>query len=231
MGSLVFATYALAYVGLGALLLGLLRQDRWRFSLSALLLCVLVPSLVYENAVLALGAAIGEGATLEALNRARFVLHAALGGALALFAVDLGRRAGISWLSPAVLGLAGGAAALMAYLGAPHYARVPMEAVEFAGVVRYVSTVSSPLGPFPILFGTLTCLVAGAMLWRRLANPALAIGAAAVLVGHAGPSQLTFFLGNLSEIVFAAGLLLVERQLRSARWHDSARSVQPRATV
>jgi hypothetical protein len=219
--------YALAYVGLSALLLDLLRQDEWRFSLSALLLCVLALGLIYENAVLALGTGIGEGTALEALNRARFVLHAELGGALALFAVDLGGRASVRWLSPAVLGIVAGAAALMGALGALHYAGVAMEAAELAGVLRYVATSSSVLGRLPILFGTLTCLAVGAALWRRLGNPALAIGAAAVIVGHAGPSQITFFLGNLSEIVFVAGLLRVERQLRFA----SSTAIQPQAAT
>jgi hypothetical protein len=231
MGSLVFAAYALAYLLLGALLLSTLRRGGWRFSLSALLLCVLVPGLVYENAVLALGTTIGEGKTLEALNRARFVLHAAMGGVLALFAVDLGRRAGVRWLSPTVLGIAGVAAALMAYFGTPTYATVAMGSVEYAGVLRYVAVASSPLGPLPVLVGTAACLVVGIILWRRLGNLALAIGAAAVFIGHAGPSGLTFFLGNLSEIVFVSGLLLIERQLRFGKLTSVRRSFRPQVAA
>jgi hypothetical protein len=215
MGSVIFAAYAAAYLVLGVLLLRTLQQDSWRFSISTLLLCLLIPALVYENSVLALGIAVGVGETLEALNRARFVLHAFFGGALAIIAADVWQR-----LDPSqpkrhlTTNVAVGFAILTALAGTPHYLAIPMQSVSLAGVLRYTATASSPLGPAPIIISTLVCLIVGVVVWRHLKNPALAIGSAAVLLGHAGPSQVVFFTGNLSEIIFVAGLLTVEQQVR-----------------
>jgi hypothetical protein len=214
MGSFAFAAYAASYLPLGVFLWHILKRDGWRFSVTGLILCLLIPGLIYENAVLAMGSAIGTGGALEQLNRMRFVLHALFGGGLTLVAVDVGQRLGVRWLGHVAVGVAWGIATFIALYSTPFYVGAAMESVMLGGVTRYVTIGSSPLGPLPVIGGTVLCLAIGVLVWRRLKTPLLFIGALAVLVGHAGPSEVVFFTGNLSEIVFILSLLIVEWRLR-----------------
>ena len=95
MDTVLFLGFASAY----ALLLAwsiILMVRRARILPSDLVVFVLA-ALVYDNAVLGLGSFIGEGGALEALNGARYWLHAFVTPLLVLVAWDTMVRAGVRW--------------------------------------------------------------------------------------------------------------------------------------
>ena len=72
----------------------LVRSLGRRFSLAALSALVVAVGLVYDNTVIAAGAAIGQGALLEGLNWVRYAIHALATPLLVMFAWDVAARAG-----------------------------------------------------------------------------------------------------------------------------------------
>lgn len=95
MDTVLFLGFALAYLALLIWGLGLAARHGWWTPANLPLL--VVAALVYDNAALGLGRFIGEGPLLEALNYARYYIHAAITPLLVAWALHTLRRAGFGW--------------------------------------------------------------------------------------------------------------------------------------
>jgi len=185
MDSVIFLCFAAAYLALLIWGLSLLFQRR-RAVVSDLALLVVL-GLVYDNAVLGLGATIGEGAALEALNAARYWLHALLTPLLVLVAWHVLIRTGArwartTWAAAVALGVT---VALVIYeiiVGA-----LPMQLVadQEYGAVSY-NNENAPGGPpIMVLVVAAALLIAGVFAWVRMRWPWLTVVTVIMVVGSA----------------------------------------------
>ena len=100
MDSAIHIIYVLLYIVLAGYGYRIWRNDAekrgWRYWLF-----LVTAALIWDNAVLGLGASIGAGRTLELLNAARFWMHALVTPLLVLVSLDLIRSAGAGWAGSA----------------------------------------------------------------------------------------------------------------------------------
>lgn len=186
--TLLFAGFALAYVGL--LLWGTLAPGVGppRLATPAALPLLVVAGLVYDNTVLALGRAVGEGPVLEGLSAGRYWIHALVTPLLVVFAWHAVARTGVAWArtrAAAVVAwcLAGALVVLEVVTVAGH---LELEAQREHGVLSYADAGSG--GP-PVMVAVvgLVLVATGAVLLRRRRWPWLLVGAGLMVVGGAVP--------------------------------------------
>ena len=187
MDAILFSAFAAAYLVLVAWGVSLVVRRR-RLIVSDLALLVVL-GLVYDNAVIGLGAAIGEGAFLEALNGARYWLHALVTPLLVLVGWHVLVRAGVRWTTVAatrvVAVLLG--AALIAYeiaVGAVAAQLVPRW--EY-GALSYANENAPGGPPLMVLVVAAVLLVAGIGAAARLRWPWLLVGTVLMVIGSAVP--------------------------------------------
>ena len=222
MVSLVFASYALAHLALFGWVLRLFLRYRQPATVPLL---IVVFGLIYDNAVLAGGASIGNGELLQRLSVPRFFMHAFGTPLLMLSALGLVRRSGASWARKPVVaaGVATLTLAMIAVGVETDLLRLDLVAKEAGGVVSYgnASTSGPPVAPIVTIIGL---IAAGVMVWRRNGGPWLLAGAlaqcAAAAIGNA-----ILIAGNLGELALLAGLLVTDANLsKLAEPTPSARS-------
>lgn len=183
MDTTLFLGFAAAYLAL--LVWGVALAVRHRWWTPANLPLLVVAALVYDNTVLGVGRWIGEGALLEALNYARFYIHAAITPVLVAWALHTLRRAGFGWAQSrwyqvVSIGSAVALTALEYVVEVRGLRLVPRE--EF-GVLSYASAEPPSGPPVMVLIVAFVLLVAGGLLWRRQAWPWLFAGALVMTVG------------------------------------------------
>ncbi len=216
MDGWLYGAYTLAHAGLLVTLLRLF----WRaptFGAAALLLIGF--GLLYDNAILALGSAIGAGPTLEALSWPRFWMHALFTPLLCLYGLELLQRAAVPWASLLRVRLVfwlltGGLIGLGFFVD---YAPLQLAPQTVNGVVRYLATVKHG-PPIPAIGADVVLIVVGIVLWRRAGWRWLALGAAAMFIGSGAAGGLqSLVLGSAFEVVLLLTLVATERWIQALR--------------
>lgn len=187
MDTVLFLGFAAAYTGL--LVWGLALAARHGWLTPANLPLLVIGALVYDNLVLGTGRFIGEGPSLEALNYARFVIHALITPVLVAWALHTLRRAGFGWAQARWYQVAsiGAALALTLLEVVLEVWGLQLEPSLEYGVLSYSSTEPASGPPLMVLIVALVLIVAGALLWRRQGWPWLAVGAVVMTIGSAVP--------------------------------------------
>lgn len=194
---------------------GLRRWSRVRDRL-VLVPTVLCAALVYDNAVIALGATTGPGTALMVLSVPRFVLHALLTPVLVLWCHALLTRAGPHWANrPRVAGGARILTAVLIALGVHHdVLGLSLEPHRWAGSLRYVNDAQG-IGPLPAVVTGIVVLASGVLLARLRGTWVLAAAALVMVLVSAAAAQVPV-LGNAGEVVLDAGLLATAFRYASA---------------
>lgn len=205
--SLLYTVYILVFIVLSAWTGLLTMRSR---TIGTAVLSFVNLTMIFENAVLALGGAIGHSDALLALSWGRFIGMATVPPLLIVCAVEIARRTGIGWANrPTVrygawavaVGLSG-LGVLMQLRGLDLVPRV------LNGVVRYMSaTKMAP--PIPIIIMSVIVVGVGLHVWRRTGNAALFLGAAIVFVGDALTAG-QYALGSGVETLFMVLFVVAE---------------------
>ncbi|HET9428397.1 MAG TPA: hypothetical protein VFO69_08580 [Allosphingosinicella sp.] len=210
MTSWIFLLYAAGHLALFGWALILLLRHRHPATVPLLIVTF---GLVYDNVVLAGGAAIGHGELLERLSVPRFFMHAFGTPLLMLSALGLMRRSGAQW-SRTSLPAVGIAALTLAMIAVGVEADlIGLELAPKApdGVISYGNAASHgpPVAPVVTI---IVLVIAGIVLWRRKVGAWLLIGAlvqfAAAAIGDA-----IVIAGNFGELALLAGLVMSDARL------------------
>lgn len=230
MDSVLFPAFAVAYLVLLAIGVAVVVRSG-RLVPSHLVLLVLA-ALVYDNAIIGLGNAIGEGPVLAALSVPRFWLHALVTPLLVIVAWHLMVRAGVRWartrwaLASAVVLTA----ALVVYeivVGAATLELIPTS--EY-GVLRYTDANTPEGPPLMVLVVALVLLVAGIAIMVRTRWPWLLVGTVLMIIGSGVPIPVASgAITNAFELILlttiVATVIHQERRERAMRGADSLTSV------
>jgi hypothetical protein len=203
---IVHALIALVQLALGAFGIQRARNNP---SLAILLVVAVILGLAYDNAVLALGAALDAGSALEALNTPRYWVHGLLTpltmwAAFATLA-PAGHPAGSSRVGKAMVAtLTVGMVALGVWIDV---FGLDLEPITEQGTTRYVNEFEPLAGPpLASVVTIVVVLIVGILLWRRVGWPWLAAGATVMFLAAAVPGPI-LVLQSVGEVAFAAGLV------------------------
>jgi hypothetical protein len=199
MSVFAFPAYAFAHLTIFILCIGWVRNYR---APGAGIIAMIAAGLVYDNAIVSLGASIGAGTLLQMLSWPRFALHALLTPFMMLAALQVAGAAGISWArNSRVRTVTWIVVALLVGMGAwDHLIGLETVPACFDGIVRYTENLhpshfcspddvvkmgSGP--PIPSILGNLLTLVAGFAIWRSAGWPWLMLGALVMFAAAAVP--------------------------------------------
>lgn len=202
---MISTIFALIAVAEAVLLVSVFRIGRRRYW-PALLLILVIAALIWDNAVIAAGRAIGAGPLLESLSVPRFVTHALLVPLLIMVGVGLGRDLGVRWLGGrgALLGF-GALTVLMIGLGVRTVVLgMDLEPTRYADTLRYTDTAAGG-PPIPAVVAIWVLIVIGVMVRIRARWPWMLAGSVAMLAA-AGAGFAVPWLGNLGELLLAVSL-------------------------
>lgn len=207
MGAIVYSAYALAHATLTVLAV---RQARRALTWTIAVVLVLAVTLTYDNVILVAGNAIGEGDTLLALSRPRFVIHAFVTPISIAVVLDQARRLGVSWAgTPRARMIAAGLTIAMIVLGVVELLELHLVAEEGMGLLHYSSAEASV--PIPAVVSVIVMIVAGWAVRKQTGWSTLfLLGVVSFLGSAVPPIDGMLVLGNLVEVAFVAALLLAE---------------------
>ena len=207
----IYLFFAFAYLVLFLFMVWSIR----RYGIDSLsnVLVLVITALIYDNAILGVGSWIGEGQTLEALNTARYWLHAIFTPLLIVFSLDVLRRARFNWANTSAALWITIIYALTA-IGIELVTVVldlSLEAEMKYGVLSYSAT-NSPSGPpIMILMITLALLVASVFLWKRTGWFWMFIGVALMLVASMVDIPIeSGAITNAFELILLTSLVLTK---------------------
>ncbi|MEV6343007.1 hypothetical protein [Actinoplanes sp. NPDC051851] len=196
MVSTLFALITAAEIALFALVLRH-RRDR-----AIVLLIPVVLALIWDNAVIAVGAALGEGGLLHALSVPRFVTHALFVPLLIMVGALLGRRSGVRLPPTPAFALL---TALLIGIGLVRdVIGLDLEPTRYAGTLRYTNAAASG-PPIPAVATILVLIAIGAALAVRARRYWLLAGAITMFAA-AGAGFAVPWLGNLGELVLIGAI-------------------------
>ncbi len=208
MDTALFLGFATAYALL--LVWGIALVARRRRRRTSDLALLVLSALVYDNAVIGLGAWIGEGTGLEALNAVRYWLHAFVTPLLVLVAWSFLARAGVRWaktvwarvIAVVITG------ALIVYEVIVGAASAQLVARQEYGTLSY-SNENAPGGPpLMVLVVAAALLVAGIWVWKRQGWPWLCVVTVVMVIGSAVPFDIASgAVTNAFELVLLIGVL------------------------
>jgi len=212
-----FAFFALAQALLAVIAIRLYRRQP---SLSALMTILPIAGVVWDNAIVALGATIGPGPLLIALSWPRFIGHALLTPAWILAGIGFAQRSGAGWLRSRSALLGGwilyAIAVIAGLLRYGVYLR--MAPVWDGGLFYYTNAGTFPGPPFGSILMLVVVLICSFIVWRRARIPWLLIGSVFMLLTQLVPRELVGFLvTNSGEVVMAATLVATEAILQNRR--------------
>jgi hypothetical protein len=198
MLSALFGLFAVAEVVLLAMVIAL-RRRRPDWALTLLVLVIL--ALIYDNAVVAIGATLGEGALLEALSLPRYATHALLVPLLIMVAVGLARRYRVTFFAGRLVpGISGALTVLLIVAGAwADVVTLDLEPTRYADTLRYTNSAANG-PPVPAIVAILVMIGVGVALAVRARWPWLLAGALAMFAA-AGAGAAILWLGNLGELI------------------------------
>ncbi|MDX9992608.1 MAG: hypothetical protein RBS68_11255 [Anaerolineales bacterium] len=171
-------------------------------------LLVVLIGLLYDNAIIALGAIIGEGWFLHTLSVGRYIGHAFGTPLLLIFAFGVARRAGLGWAQAktahALLCLF---TTLLIGIGVFNdIVRLELTPRPLLDILRYVNI--APKGPpIPSIATILGLLVMSAALWRSTGWAWLAVGALFMFIAAVIGMRDWMFLSNFGEVVLGLACL------------------------
>lgn len=183
MDTALFLGYALGYATL--LAWGWIMTSRRGWWTPANLPMLVVAGLVYDNAIIGVGRWIGEGSTLEALNLARFWIHAFVTPVLVAWGLHALRRAGFGWAQARwyqVVSILSVLVLVVIELLTEVRGLNLVPEQEY-GVLSYSNAAASSGPPIMVLVVDVVLLVVGAMVWSRQRWPWLFIGALVMTIG------------------------------------------------
>jgi hypothetical protein len=217
MVSTIYLIYALILLALTIWSLVLLKHS---YTLGLLLMILPTAALIYDNAVVGLGGAIGRGELLQALSTGRYLGHVFLPALWILSALALARRSGLAWTGRRELRFA--AILLTALL------TVVMIFTDLVGIslvpevegnaLRYVN--ENRFGGPPIAATTMTLIVMvlGVAVLAKTRWPWMLAGSAFMLLaGTALYAAFGSVATNLGEILFALSLVVTEAHLQTSK--------------
>ncbi|MGX1702470.1 hypothetical protein [Microbacterium sp. NPDC055357] len=189
MDTALFTGFAAGYVLLLAWGIALGVRHGWLTPANLPLL--VLGGLVYDNTVIAAGAAIGEGALLEGLSAGRFWVHAFVTPLLVVWSWHAVRRAGQPWASTRIAAVVAVVitAALIVFEIVTVLAGLTLEPGTEYGVLSY-SDADAAGPPIMVLFVAAALILAGFFVWRRQGWIWLLVGAVIMTVGSAVPIPL-----------------------------------------
>lgn len=217
MNLYIVSILAVAYAGLFLWGLFIRKKQNTPFYTSVLLLVLL--ALLYDNTVLALGKAIGEGTALERLNAGRFWLHAACTPLLILTAYHILWKerfafAMTRWMKALAWLLTLG---LILYQAAVAFSETAeLQAVTEHGVLHYKPASEAGI-PIMVIIVTAAISAVGALLLFRRRWIWLALGIL-ILLGGTFVSMKQPMLHNVFEWILMLSLLLTLRRPVSLRY-------------
>lgn len=223
MISIVFLCYALLHLALFAWAVFLLLRHRHP---STVPLLIVTFGLIYDNAVLAAGQAIGHGELLERLSIPRFFMHAFFTPLLMLTALGLIRRAGADWARSGAVAVGVVVLTLLMITTGLEKDLLSLQLVakEVSDLVSYGNAASSgpPLAPIVTI---LILIAAGVIVWRKGGGLLLLAGAVVQFIAAAVGDAVAVG-GNLGEIALLAGLIATDHRLsvREDRMRNSGPS-------
>ncbi|NTU71457.1 MAG: hypothetical protein HGB10_06525 [Coriobacteriia bacterium] len=188
-----------------------------RRSLGAFTLALPIALLVWDNAIVAAGATIGDGSLLVALSWPRFVGHALLTPIWILTGFELMRRVG----APRLQGRVSVIAEWVLYLAMATLGFVrSVVLLEFEPVIQgdlfyYTNGGGFPGPPVPALVMVVVVIVAGVIIWRRTGWSWLLAGGVVMFVAAAVPISVAgFFVSNAGEVALSLAFVATEAHLQ-----------------
>ena len=210
MASTIFLIYALGHLALFIWALMLFLRHRHPATVPLLIVTF---GLVYDNGLLAAGAAIGHGELLEQISVPRYFMHAFGTPLLMLSALGLAIRSGAEWArAPVTVAAVSILTIAMIAVGVEaDLISLQLEAKSPSGVISYGNAASSGPPVAPIV--TIVILIAaGIIVWRRGSGPWLLLGSLAQFVAAAIGDAIVI-AGNLGELALLAGLVATDHRL------------------
>jgi len=209
-----YAAYAIIQAVLAVVAIRLYRR---RPSLGAFALILPTAAVVWDNAIIALGAWIGDGPLLVALSWPRFIGHALLTPIWIITGVAYARRAGVGWLDrPWVRAgqwVLYAVCVLFGVLRSVVFLR--MVPVTDAGALYYANEGTFPGPPIGSIVMLCVVLACAFPVWRLARWPWMLVGSAFMLVAAlVRLPALGSLLQNLGEVVMAASLVATEWYLQ-----------------
>jgi hypothetical protein len=219
MLTVAYIGFALAQLALAVWAIVLFVRRR---SLGAFTVALPIALLVWDNAVVALGATIGDGSLLVALSWPRFIGHALLTPIWILTAFEYARRVDVPWLQSRGSFVAEWMIYVaMASLGfLKSVILLKFEPVVQGDLFYYTNGGGFPGPPIPALVMVIVVIGAGVLVWRRTGWIWMLVGGVAMFVAAAIPISLAGFLvSNGGEVALSLALVATERFLQR---HESA---------
>lgn len=227
MLTLAYAGYSLVLTLLAAWAFVLFAR---RPSISSFTVALPIALLVWDNAVVALGALIGPGSLLEALSWPRFLGHALFTPIWIVTGFEYARRAGV----PRLQGNASRIAewtlyAVMAVLGLVRSVVLLEMVIERqAELVYYTNGGGFPGPPIPALVMVVVVIATGYVVGKRTGWWWMLVGGLVMFVAAAVPTSIVgFWLSNTGEVVLSLALVATERFMQ--RSVDDVPSAPPAA--
>ena len=188
-----------------------------RRSISAFMLIVPIAAVVWDNAIVALGATIGDGSLLVALSWPRFIGHALFTPAWIVAGIGFAQRAGAVRLQTQVVNAGQwvlyAACVVLGFLRSVVYL-VMVPATE-GGLFYYQNAGSFPGPPFGSIIMLFVVLICAVVVWRYTRMPWMFLGALFMLAVSVVPTAIVgFVLSNSGEVVMAASLVVTEYLLQ-----------------
>lgn len=247
MSTFLHPSFVVLHMGL--VIWGALLWQRQR-SLGTLIVIITAAGLAYDNLILTLGASIGVGSTLEALNVPRYLLHAVMTPLLVLTAFELARRARVPMAQSALSrNLIIGLAVVLVGVGlAQSFVGMHLKPACHDGILRYAERVTENqlcegvvyeagvleargLPPLASIATVIAVAFWGLMIGRRAGLWWLLAGAVVMFITAAVPaSRVGLWVGNGGEMVLLASLLFVTARLQAREGLGTFGSVQPAAS-
>jgi hypothetical protein len=222
----LYALFAVVQLALGIWAVALYRR---RPSLGAFTVALPIVLLVWDNAVVAIGAAVGDGALLRLLSYPRFAGHAFLTPIWIVTGFEFARRAGVPWLQSRGSRIAEwvlyGAMVVLGVIRS--LVLLDMQPVRQAELLYYTNKGGFPGPPIPALVMVLVVIVTGFLVLRRLGWPWMLAGGVVMFFAAAVPtSAVGFWVSNLGEVALSLALVLTEGYLQGITEPQHA-GVQP----
>jgi len=188
-----------------------------RRSLGAFTVALPIALLVWDNAVVAMGAMIGDGPLLIALSWPRFVGHALLTPIWILTAFEYARRVDVPWLQGRGSRIGEwalyGAMAGLGFVKAVVLLR--FKPVWQGDLFYYTNGGGFPGPPIPALVMVAVVIVAGFLVYRRTGWVWMLVGGIVMFVAAAIPLSIAGFLvSNAGEVAISLALVATERFLQ-----------------
>mgnify|MGYP000902002302 CR=1 FL=1 len=212
-----FLSFFLEFAYLCLFIWELLQVKKYGIRNDANFLVLVIFGLVYDNLIIAFGRFIGEGNTLEALSKIRYLFHALFTPMLIIFAWSVFRKTGLLsiqqtfWKLLAYILTIG----FIVYELLTSIIGMKLEPKWEDGVLTY-ENVAQPGFPFMVVVVTLILGVVGVLLMKKSRFPWLLIGTIVILLGGIIANWIkNFLIMNVSELLFIVSLVMAKHfQLR-----------------